>query len=86
MTAKQHDDDKSSHSDPQNKVGLRLIRWPEVQSRLGGRSFSAVYRDERAGLFPKRVRFARGVAWVEQEIDEYLLNLPRGTRSDSQGK
>lgn len=82
MTAKQHDDIRSSRFDPPNKAGLRLIRWPELQGRLGGRSFSAVYRDEKDGLFPKRVRIGRGqVAWLEHEIDTYLLNLPRGSRS-----
>ena len=59
---------------------IRVIRWPELQQKIGGRSWSSVNRAEKSGKFPKRVRQGLHVGWLEHEIDEYLLQLPRGAR------
>ena len=59
---------------------IRVMRWPELQQKIGGRSLTAVTRDEKAGKFPKRIRQGSHVGWLEHEIDAYLLGLPRGTR------
>lgn len=51
---------------------LRLLRWPEVQRRIGA-SRSTVWRWERAGLFPRRVVTGpRCVGWLEGEIETWL--------------
>ena len=63
-----------------NQPPVRLIRWPELQLKIGGRSLTAVTRAEKAGQFPKRVRQGNQISWIEHEVDEYLLSLPRGTR------
>ncbi|UOR15832.1 AlpA family phage regulatory protein [Qipengyuania aquimaris] len=48
---------------------MRLIRLPEVLSKTG-HSRSRLYADD---TFPRRVRLgARGVAWVEAEVDEWI--------------
>ncbi len=81
----------SSNSDSQssptpsnfNQRPVRLIRWPELQQKIGGRSLTAVTRAEKAGRFPKRVRQGNQVGWLEHEVDMYLLSLPRGTRDAS---
>ena len=70
---------------------IRLLGWRELQAKLGGRSYSSVCRDEKAGRFPLRVRFGEGkrgkrgerVAWYEHQVDAYLLSLPRGLRDVS---
>ena len=65
-----------------DKAAIRVIRWPELQQKIGGRSLTAVTRAEKAGKFPKRVRQGNHVGWLEHEINEYLLGLPRGTRCE----
>ena len=52
----------------------RFIRLKEVQHRTGlGRS--TIYRWMDEGRFPKPVRLgARSVAWIEHEIDEWLMS------------
>lgn len=48
---------------------MRLIRLPEVL-KMTGLSRTRVYSDPS---FPKRVQLgARGVAWVESEIDDWI--------------
>ena len=47
---------------------MRLIRLPEVLSRTGV-SAMTVWRWERAGVFPRRVRIGSNtVAWPESEV------------------
>ena len=48
---------------------MRLIRLPETLKKTG-LSRSRLYADQS---FPRRVQLgARGVAWVEAEIDEWI--------------
>jgi len=48
---------------------MRLIRLSEVLQKTG-LSRSRLYADD---TFPKRVKLgARGVAWVESEIDDWI--------------
>lgn len=45
---------------------------------LTGRSYSANYRDERNGKFPKRVRLGkRAVGWIEAEVLAWIESRPR---------
>ena len=52
----------------------RVLRLKEVQHRTGlGRS--TIYRWMDEGKFPKPVRLgARSVAWIEHEVDEWLMS------------
>ena len=70
-------------SSPEKHSTIRLLRWHEVQQKIGGRSLTAVSRAEKAGKFPIRVRQGNHVGWLEHEINIYLLSLPRGTRVGS---
>jgi predicted DNA-binding transcriptional regulator AlpA len=56
----------------------QIIKWPKLHEMLGGRSSTSVWRDERAGKFPKRVRIGSQVGWFLHEVLEYLETLPRG--------
>jgi prophage regulatory protein len=55
----------------------RLLRLPDVMARTGlGRD--TIYRLERAGEFPARVRLgARATAWREDELLVWLDARPR---------
>lgn len=52
---------------------MKIIRWPELQQKIGGYSRMTVWRWENAGVFPKRVRLDAGsVAWIESEVDDWI--------------
>jgi len=52
-------------------MSLRLIRLPEVLSRTGV-SAMTIWRWERRGAFPRRVRIgANCVAWAEPEVESW---------------
>lgn len=56
----------------------RIIRLREVV-RLTGLHESTIYRKEKAGKFPQRVRLGpNSVGFFEDEIDEYNAKLARG--------
>ncbi|MGH8627597.1 MAG: helix-turn-helix transcriptional regulator [Gammaproteobacteria bacterium] len=62
----------------------RIIRLREVRDRTG-LSESTIYRQEKAGKFPKRVQLGpQSIGWFEDEIDQYLENLARGFASAPQ--
>lgn len=51
----------------------RIIRWPELVERLGGVSKVTVWRWERDGLFPKRVKIGPNTnGWLQSEVDHYI--------------
>ena len=62
---------------PSERDVRRVLRLKEVQHRTGlGRS--TIYRWMDEGKFPKPVRLgARSVAWIEHEIDEWLMSRVR---------
>ena len=54
---------------------LRVLRRPEVRSRTG-LSDTRLDELEALGRFPRRVQLsARAVAWVEQEVEDFLRSL-----------
>jgi prophage regulatory protein len=57
---------------------VKILKFPEVRVKTG-LSRTTVWREERAGRFPKRVRLtANSVGWVESEILAWMENRPRG--------
>ena len=53
---------------------MRLLRFREVQSRVGF-SRMHLYRLEKSGKFPIRVKIgANSVAWPENEIDRWIAD------------
>lgn len=56
----------------QNKVPIRILRLPEVISRVGLKRAS-IYQYISASNFPKPVSLGpRAVGWLEHEIDAWL--------------
>ena len=55
-------------------IPLKFLRFTMVRDRTG-LSRSTIWRLERQGAFPKHRRIsANAVAWLEQEINEWVLS------------
>jgi prophage regulatory protein len=55
----------------------RLLRLPEVRERTG-KSRSAIYREIRAGSFPRQLALGpRTAAWSEAEVSEWIAGRIR---------
>ncbi len=55
----------------------RLIRKSEVLE-MTARSYSSIYRDDKAGRFPARVRLGpNSVGWYEHEVQEWVQTRQR---------
>ncbi len=51
---------------------MRVIRLPEVQSRVGY-SPMHIWRLEKAGRFPRRIKLGpNSVGWLASEIDDWI--------------
>ena len=54
-------------------MAKRIIRWPTLKEKLGGTSNVSVWRWERDGIFPKRIKIGpNATGWIESEIDEWI--------------
>jgi prophage regulatory protein len=51
---------------------MNLIRFSELQKKIGGRSRSSVYRDIEAGRLPVPIKFGARLYWNEADIDAAL--------------
>ena len=61
----------------------RLIRLPEVKTRVGICK-TGIYARMNAGTFPKKVKLGpRSVAWIESDIDDWISNRVKQAYSDS---
>lgn len=55
------------------RFGTRILRLPEVMSVVGLRR-ACIYKMQREGTFPKRVRIGvRAVGWIDSEIHSWLV-------------
>jgi prophage regulatory protein len=60
---------------------MHILREPEVISRTG-LSSATIWRYERAGNFPTRLRLGKNsVGWLQSEIDEWIATRSRGRLS-----
>src|SRR5262245_20626513 len=60
---------------------LELIRGAAVLAAMLGVSDVWIWREERAGRFPARIRLGSGaVAWRAREIAEWVASRPRGPK------
>ena len=65
---------------------MRILRKPEVVHRVG-LSGMEIWRREKAGRFPRRVRLGpQSVGWVEAEIDAYLEQLVAARDDEAEAK
>lgn len=66
-------------------VPLRLLRFGEVRQRTG-LSRSTIWRMERSGVFPRRIKVSVNVvAWREDEVSEWIASKIHGARNASGG-
>jgi prophage regulatory protein len=55
-----------------NAKETRIIRKPELFAKIG-LSDATIWREEKMGRFPKRIRLGgASVGWFNHEIDEWL--------------
>lgn len=58
----------------------RIVKLPTVMDSTG-RSEAWIYRQEKNGNFPARVRLGpNSVGWIEDEIEAWMAALPRGPK------
>lgn len=63
----------------------RLLRVDEVTDRTG-LSRTTLWRKERAGEFPQRVKLGpNAVAWREEEVEEWIASRPTVAESGADG-
>ena len=61
----------------------RMLRFADVIARTG-LSRTTLWRLERVGAFPKRIRLgANSVGWIEEEVDDWINSRPRGMAAAS---
>ena len=64
----------TNSSNTNNKQPEKLLRWPEVQARVGFcKSYSYVL--QKKGLFPKSIKIIEGgraTGYLESEINEFI--------------
>ncbi len=51
---------------------MQYLTFQDVQTKLGGRSRSSLYRDIELGRLPKPMKFGSRLYWVESDIDAAL--------------
>ncbi len=57
---------------------MKILRVSDV-TRITGLSRTTVWRLERRGDFPRRLRLSQhSCGWVAQEIEEWIASRPRG--------
>ena len=62
---------------------MPILRTNEV-SRITGLSRTTLWRLERKGAFPRRIRLgANSVGWRDDEVQEWIDLRPRGMSVDS---
>ena len=74
----------NNSSNTSNKQPEKLLRWPEVQARVGFcKSYSYVL--QKKGIFPKPVKLIEGgraTGYLESEINEFINARIKQSRSD----
>lgn len=57
-------------------MSVRIMRLPEVVE-ITGRSATSIWRDEKAGRFPRRRKLgANTVGWRSDEVEAWIDGLP----------
>jgi prophage regulatory protein len=74
----------NNSSNTSNKQPEKLLRWPEVQARVGFcKSYSYVL--QKKGIFPlpiKIIEGGRATGYLESEINEFINARIKQSRSD----
>ena len=56
---------------------MRLLTFSDLQSKIGGRSRSSVYRDIALGRLPQPIKFGARLYWNEADIDAALTKAQK---------
>jgi len=54
---------------------MRYLTFNDVQTIIGGRSRSSIYRDVERGYLPKPIRFGRRLYWDEAQVLQKLQDF-----------
>lgn len=54
---------------------MRYLNFSDLQTKLGGRGRSTIYRDVDAGRLPKPTKLGGRLYWAETEIDAALAAI-----------
>lgn len=57
---------------PTKHLSPVYLSFSQLQSKLGGRGRTTVYRDVNLGRLPKPIRLGSRLYWIESEIDAAL--------------
>jgi prophage regulatory protein len=57
---------------PSRYVSTKYLAFAELQSKLGGRGRTTIYRDVELGRLPKPMKIGARLYWNEAEIDAVL--------------
>ena len=63
---------------------LKLLNLLQVLARIGV-SRSALYKWMANGTFPKKVKMGSRTAWVEAEVDAWMLDRVQAGRTSNNG-
>ncbi|MEL7459934.1 MAG: AlpA family phage regulatory protein [Pseudomonadota bacterium] len=53
----------------------KYITFADLQTKLGGRGRTTIYRDVEAGRLPKPIKLGSRLYWPEAEIDQLLSGM-----------
>jgi prophage regulatory protein len=56
---------------------MKYLSFPDLQSKIGGRSRSSVYRDVALGRLPQPIKFGARLYWNEADIDAALTKAQK---------
>lgn len=59
----------------------KLMRWEALKDKLGGLGRTTIYRMEKEGKFPKRIKISRNVvAWQEDQVNEWIQRSAKNSK------
>ncbi|NND21426.1 MAG: AlpA family phage regulatory protein [Silicimonas sp.] len=56
---------------------MRYLTFHELQTKLGGRGRSTIYRDVEAGRIPRPLKIGARLYWPEDQIDAAIAALAK---------
>jgi len=56
---------------------MRYLNFNDLQTKLGNRSRSSIYRDLELGRIPRPIKLGSRLYWPEADIDAAIAALPK---------
>lgn len=54
---------------------MKLLKFADLQAKLGNRGRTTIYRDVREGRLPEPKKIGRNLYWDEAEVDQHIEQL-----------